>query len=137
MKLKDKITYFESDMSDRGEAVGDFITPIHRVLWKFEVDLPPPVFCGKGMNFLVTTSIMFLICGSIYVAFNSNEIIESLLKSFVVSCGVGIYDMIINAKRRNRLSLGSWEQYPPSDETNQNQSAQVNPCNPPDNPRIT
>ena len=112
MKLKEKIEYLESDMSERGEDVSDFITPLHRILWKFDIDLAPPVFCGKGVNFLITSGIVFFMLIIIQIIFNSDDPMKGLLIALSGGCIGGIYDIILNTKRSNRLKLGRWDEYP-------------------------
>jgi len=112
MNLKQKIEYFESDMSGRDENVSDFITPLHRVVWKFDINLPPPVFCGKGINFLVTAGIVSFVVMIIQILFNADEIQKGILIALAGGGIAGIYDIILNTKRSKRLNLGRWEKYP-------------------------
>ena len=120
MTFIEQINFMVKDLQGRGINKAKSSPFLYRILWKFNIEVCPPIFSLnkkqrnllvllEGLRFLIFIHVLLFV----FYLINgySNYEFSTFVFSIVISLIVGILYMLLTAKLTKRYNLQSWKEY--------------------------
>jgi len=121
MKFKDKVEALETYLVEHGEKKRMASPPLLRLLWKFGLEVPPPIFLSFGKIALFLGGYFGTFWGAFMYFFfwrkkEGNDIALNITQAVFSGVLFGVFMAAYFVRKKQKLKLPDWNHFPPQRE---------------------